>query len=87
MKMNKVIQVLAQMAQQTNVNCEQLLASVEIIAEQAESIINKNVTSLSQQLDIKTDIICAVAPAEDDDENQEQESTEEGGKGCLRVLI
>ncbi len=77
--MSKVIQVLAQMAQQANANVEQLLTDAEINAEQAEVIINKDVISLERQLDICPDIVCILIPAEDDEKEghaEEEDQTE-----------
>ena len=71
--MSKVIQVLEAMAQLSNADVEKLVAQAEINAEQAEAIINKDVTSLERQLDICPDIKCLLVPAEDDEEEKEEE--------------
>ena len=83
--MSKVIQVLEQMGSDANLQneqaIEQLLATTEVNAEQAEAIINKDVTSLERQLDVCPDVVCFILPAEDDeeekDDDKDEDSTEE----------
>lgn len=74
--MSKAIQVLAQMASDSNLQnsqeVEALLASTSIDSEQKEAIITNDVTSLERQLDICPDIVCLILPA-DDEENEQQE--------------
>ncbi|KGJ89692.1 hypothetical protein [Colwellia psychrerythraea] len=73
--MNKVIQVLEQMASdsslQNKTDIETLLTTAKIKTGQSEAIIAKNVVSLERQLDICPDIICFLVPAEDDDKDSE----------------
>ena len=75
--MSKVIQVLEQMANDASLQSEQaiaqLLATADVNAEQAEAIINKNITSLERQLDVCPDVVCIILPAEDDEEEDEDE--------------
>jgi hypothetical protein len=84
--MTKTIQVLAQMASdaslQTEQAIEQLLSTAKVNAEQAEAIINKDITTLERQLDVRPDIVCFVAPAEDDD-NEKDDSTEETNQSVI----
>jgi len=79
--MSRIIQVLEEMASdsslQNNEAIVALLTSTDINSDQSEAIIAKDVTSLGRQLDICPDIVCFVAPAEDDDSSQEQESADE----------
>jgi len=81
--MSNVIQVLEQMGNDANVQSEDainsLLVATELESEITESIINKDVTSLERQLDVRLDMVCGVLPAEDEDEEKEDDenSTEE----------
>lgn len=82
--MSKVIQVLVEMASDSSLENETainaLLISNEIDTEQSAAIIGKDVTSLERQLDICPDIVCVLAPAEDDEKestNEEEETNEE----------
>lgn len=84
--MSKVIQVLEAMAQQANTDVEKLVALAEINAEQAEAIINKDVTSLERQLDICPAIVCSFFPAEDDEpEDEEEEKTDDEIKSVVNI--
>jgi RecA/RadA recombinase len=78
--MNKTINALEQMGSDANLQSEQaieqLLIATEVNAEQAEAIINQDISSLELQLDVRLDMVCGVVPAEDDEE-QEDDSTEE----------
>ena len=78
--MSKVIQVLEQMASDASLQSEQaieeLLATTAVNAEQVEAIINKDVISLERQLDVRPDIVCFVAPAEDEDEEKDDKDDE-----------
>ena len=69
--MSKVIQVLEQIGSsaclQSKQAIEQLLTSAVVDAEQAQAIINKDVTALERQLDVRLNMVCGVFPAEDDD--------------------
>jgi hypothetical protein len=73
--MNNVMQILAQMGSDASLQkeqaIEQLLTTVEVDAEQAQAIINKDITSLEHQLGVSSEIICAVAIADDEDDEQE----------------
>jgi hypothetical protein len=89
--MSKVIQVLAEMASDSNLQndaaIDALLISNEINSEQSTAIITKNITSLERQLDICPDFVCMVVPAEDD-ENETQEddkSTEESTNAVISL--
>lgn len=84
--MSNVIQVLEQMGSDAKLQSEQntqaivqLLATNEIDTEQAEAILNKDITSLERQLDVRPDIVCLIVPADDeqDGDNDENDSTEE----------
>ncbi len=82
--MSKVIQVLAEMASDSNLHGEKaindLLISHEINIEQSRAVITKDITSLERQLDICPDIVCIIVPAEDEEKesfNEEDESNEE----------
>jgi hypothetical protein len=70
--MSKVIQVLEAMAQLSNADVARLVAQADITEEQAEAIINKDVTSLERQLDICPDVYCLFFPAEDDDKTEQE---------------
>ena len=75
--MSKVIQVLEAMAQEANVDIEQLLTIAEIDSTQAEAIVTKDITSLKKQLDICPDFVCALIPAEDDEAEKEEDKNED----------
>ncbi|AAZ25858.1 hypothetical protein [Colwellia psychrerythraea] len=80
--MSKVIKALEKMGQDSSLDNELaitlLLTSLKINTNQIESIINNDIASLKQELDICPDIKCFIIPAEDDDEtNDEQESADE----------
>lgn len=89
--MNKVIQVLAQMASDSSLQNEpsvkDLLTTAEINIEQSEAIIAKDITSLERQLDICPDFFCAFIPAEDDEQpkDEEEEKTEETIKSIVNI--
>ncbi len=76
--MSTVIDTLAQIASdaslQTPAATEQLLTEHNIDAAISAAIIAKDVTSLERQLDVCPDIVCFVAPAEDDESESESES-------------
>lgn len=75
--MTIVIDTLTQMASDASLQSEQaikqLLIATEVNTEQAEAIINKDVSSLDRQLDVRLDIFCGIFPAEDDDESEEKD--------------
>ncbi|TPH15163.1 hypothetical protein [Litorilituus lipolyticus] len=73
--MNKVIEILTEMAQNASADIEQLAAQVS--SEQAEAIINKDITALERQLDICPDIKCFLIPAEDEEPSKKEEEKEE----------
>jgi hypothetical protein len=75
--MSKVIQVLEAMAQLPHAEIEKLVTQANITADQAEAILNKDVTSLERQLDICPDIYCLLFPAEDEssEDNESEENT------------
>jgi hypothetical protein len=84
--MSNVIQALTQMGSDASLQIEknqqaivQLLITTEVDAEQAEAIINKDITLLERQLDVRLNMVCGVAPAEDDDEEEgdDKDSSEE----------
>lgn len=79
--MSKLIQVLEQMNSDAKLQDEQaikqLLRSAEMDTEQAEAIINKDISSLERQLNVRLDMVCGVVPAEDDDENEEKDEKED----------
>ena len=84
--MSKVIEVLASMASdaslQNEAAVEKLLNTAELNAElnieQSTAIITKDLVSLERQLDICPDIVCILAPAEDDEkEDTNEEDTNE----------
>ena len=87
LSMSKVIQVLEQMGSDGNCQSEQaidqLLATTEVNAEQAEAIINKDVTSLERQLDVCPDIVCIILPADDEEGEGEDDSTEETSNNVI----
>ncbi|RHW77869.1 hypothetical protein [Colwellia sp. RSH04] len=72
--MNKVVEILTEMAQNSSSDIEQLVT--QVTSEQAEAIIKKDITSLERQLDICPDIKCFIIPAEDDEpsENDKEET-------------
>ena len=79
--MSKAIEVLTQMSSNASLQTEnnehaleQLLIATDLESEQAEAIINRDVTSLERQLDICPDIVCVVVPAEDDDEKDDDDN-------------
>ena len=74
--MSKVIQVLEAMAQLSNADVAQLVAQADITAEQAEAVINKDVTSLERQLDICPDVYCLLVPAEDDEKEEDDDASD-----------
>lgn len=75
------MQVLAQMGSDSNCQneqaIEQLLTATEVNAEQAEAIINKDVTSLERHLNVSLDLVCGIFPAEDDEEEEEEEKDDD----------
>lgn len=81
--MTNVIKTLAQLASdaclQSPQATEQLLINNNIEEAIAKAIISKDVVSLERQLDVCPDIVCLVAPAEDEEENEQEDkdSTEE----------
>jgi hypothetical protein len=85
--MSKVIQVLAQMANRADLQSEKsletFLSTTEINAEQSEAIINKNVVSLEEQLNIHRDIVCFLVPAEDDEPVKEEENDEDNTQSVV----
>ena len=78
--MSKVIQVLEQMGNDASLQSEQaieqLLATAEVNAEQAQAIINKDTIMLERQLDVCPDIVCLLVPAEDDEKEEGDEKEE-----------
>jgi hypothetical protein len=70
--MSKVIQVLAEMANnaecQSDAAIEALVTAANLNATTTEAILAKDVTSLERQLDVCPDIVCLVVVADDDDE-------------------
>lgn len=79
--MSNVIQVLAQMGSDADLQSEQaiaqLLTTAEVNIDQAEAIINKDAITLECQLDVRPDIVCYIAPPEDDEEEEDEDSSEE----------
>jgi len=73
--MSKVVEILALMGQEANIDIESLLTQVDI--NQSKAILNKDVTALERQLDICPDIKCFIIPAEDDEPSDEEESENE----------
>jgi hypothetical protein len=75
--MSKVIQVLAEMANntecQSDAAIEALVTAANLNATTAEAILAKDVTSLERQLDVRTDIYCAVFPADDEDDKEDKD--------------
>ncbi|MGV2872947.1 hypothetical protein [Colwellia sp. E150_009] len=78
--MSKVIQVLEQMSRDANGQNEDainnLLAAAQLDTEITTAIINKDVITLERQLDVRSDIVCMILPAEDDEDNEDNDSTE-----------
>lgn len=72
--MNKVVEILTEMAQNSSSDIEQLVT--QVTSEQAEAIINKDITSLERQLDICPDIKCFLIPAEDEEPSKKEEEEE-----------
>ncbi len=79
--MSKVIQVLEQMSRDANGQNDDainnLLAAAQLDTEITTAIINKDVITLERQLDVRPDIVCIIAPAEDDGDENEENDTEE----------
>lgn len=79
--MPKVIQVLSQMgsnaALQKEDAIENLLEAAELSDEITEAISNKDITSLERQLDVCPDIVCIVAPAENDDDDEKGDENDD----------
>ena len=73
--MSKVMQVLEQMGSDATLQSEgaiqSLLVSAELDTEITEAIVNKDITSLERQLDVRLDMVCGVLPAEDEDEDED----------------
>ncbi len=88
--MSNVMHVLEQIGSDATLQSEQaieeLLTTTEVNAEQAEAIINKDVTSLERQLDVCPDIVCVVAPAEDDDKEKDDEDDDSTEETSNRVM-
>jgi hypothetical protein len=78
--MSKVIQVLEQMSRDANGQNEDainnLLATAQLDTEITTAIINKDVITLERQLDVRSDIVCMILPAEDDEDDEGDDSTE-----------
>lgn len=78
--MSKIINVLEQMGRNTNYQNEDtinnLLATAELDIEISAAIINKDITSLEHQLDVRPDVVCMILPAEDDEGDEGDDSTE-----------
>jgi hypothetical protein len=72
--MSKIIEILALMGQEANIDIENLLAKTDININQSKAILNKDVTALERQLDICPDIKCFIIPAENDEPSDEEES-------------
>jgi hypothetical protein len=89
--MSKAIKVLEQLgsnaAFQNEQAIEQLLTATKVNAEQAEAIINKDVTSLERQLDVRLDVVCGVFPAEDDDEEKDDDKDDEGSTEATSIRV
>jgi|GEM_PF-1411048 len=89
--MTTVIEALSKIASDASIqdsqDVTQLLSDNKIDEEIANSIITKDVTSLERQLDVCPDIVCFVAPAEDDDDESEddQESNEESNCSVVNI--
>jgi hypothetical protein len=68
------------MSRDTNYQSEDainnLLAAAQLDTEITTAIINKDVITLERQLDVRTDIVCMILPAEDDEDNEDNDSTE-----------
>jgi len=79
--MSKVTQVLEQMSRDANGQNDDainnLLAAAQLDTEITTAIINKDVITLERQLDVRPDIVCIIAPAEDDGDENEENDTEE----------
>lgn len=89
--MSKVIHVLEQMSRDATFQDEdavnKLLIAAELDSEITKAIINKDVISLERQLDVRTDMMCGVFPAEEEDENEDKEDNKDSsGKICNRVI-
>lgn len=89
--MSKVIQVLAQMGSDASLQSEeaikQLLSATEVDAEQAEAIVNKDITSLERQLDVCPDIVCVIVPAEDDDEKEDDKEDDDSAEETSNRVV
>ncbi|PKI17353.1 hypothetical protein [Colwellia sp. 12G3] len=82
--MTKVIEVLAHMASNANLQSKQAIESfvtnTEINADQSKAIIANDVLSLERQLNVYRDIVCFLIPAEDGEPVKEEENDEEKTK-------
>jgi hypothetical protein len=71
--MSKVIQVLAEMANnaecQSDAAIEALVTAANLNPATTEAIIAKDVTSLERQLDVRLNLVCGIVPAEDDEDD------------------
>ena len=89
--MTTVIETLSQIASDASIqsaeDITQLLNDNKIDEEIANSIITKDVTSLERQLDVCPDIVCFVAPAEDDDEESEDDQGSNEESNCSVVNL
>lgn len=74
--MSKIIQALEQIGNDAKLQneqaIEQWLVTTELEADQAETIINKDIISLERQLDVCPDVVCIILPAEDDDDDDKK---------------
>lgn len=75
--MSKVVEILALMGQEANIDIESLLTEVDININLSKAILNEDVTFLERQLDLCPDIKCFIIPAEDDEPSNEEESENE----------
>jgi hypothetical protein len=82
--MSKVIQVLAEMANnaecQSDAAIEALVTAANLNATTAEAILAKDVTSLERQLDVRLNLVCGILPADDEDDSEDKDDTDSSEK-------
>jgi len=75
--MNKAIQLLEILGKESSIDLEKLIINTGLERKYIESIILSDTDTLIKLLDINTDIICMVVPAEDEEEDKKEQEDDE----------
>ncbi|MCC4833674.1 hypothetical protein LMH66_13615 [Shewanella sp. 10N.7] len=77
--MSSVIELLERMGQDSNLstleNYNEAIIQAELSPELKKSLLNKDVSSLTKELNVCAELVCGLLPA-DEDEGEEESETE-----------